>query len=529
MTAAVKYAKASDLPKSAKVVATVAIFLALAEVLFFNAMARTVGAYISADLGDISLYTMMNTIFFLCSTCMMPISCKLGDMYGRSRLILIGIAIYSVSMLCAGLSTTMAMHVIFRGGQGLGQGCMLANCLTALGEIHDGPARAKYLGMYGTVSGICNIFGPTIGGLIYDAMGWRAVFYATIVVGAIIVVLLLLKFPNIKKSTATTIDVIGFVLLTLAAGCAVFAFSWVSSRGWADPLIITLLIVAVASAVAFVIVEKRVKEPIVPMSLFKNKYFTLCVIAACAIWPCMFSSNVYFTLYAQAIRGMTATASGAILSAQAIVNTLAGIIVGFWISANKGHIKSIMIIIIGLYAVSMFIQSSCTSTTPIWLLYVMMGIIGFGNGAVMGAFTAGIQGNVSSADISGATGTLQCFQSLTGTIGLSIMGLILNTNFASRLASVVPAGLTDYVPMDTLSSYMNAGALLNMQATNDFMATLPTEAQGLFQTMISNVNSAYAASLHVVFIVLLCLLAVALVAMILLKEKQADATSEETK
>ena len=109
------------MPRSRRMIATVAIFLALAEILFFNAMARTVGTYITADLGDVNLYTLMNTIFFLCSTLAMPISCKLGDIFGRRNLIMAGIAIYSVSMLLAGLSTNMLMHVIFRGGQGLGE------------------------------------------------------------------------------------------------------------------------------------------------------------------------------------------------------------------------------------------------------------------------------------------------------------------------------------------------------------------------------------------------------------------------
>ncbi len=132
----------TEMTKQQKTVATAAIFLALAEVLFFNAMARTVGTYITADLGDVGLYTFMNTIFFLCSTLAMPLACKLGDIFGRRNLIMTGIAIYSVSMLLAGFSTTMMMHVIFRGGQGLGQGFMLANCLTALGEIHTGPDKA---------------------------------------------------------------------------------------------------------------------------------------------------------------------------------------------------------------------------------------------------------------------------------------------------------------------------------------------------------------------------------------------------
>ena len=201
------------MPRSRRMIATVAIFLALAEILFFNAMARTVGTYITADLGDVNLYTLMNTIFFLCSTLAMPISCKLGDIFGRRNLIMAGIAIYSVSMLLAGLSTNMLMHVIFRGGQGLGQGFMLANCLTALGELHTGADKAKYLGFYGTITGICNIFGPTLGGVIYDALGWRAVFYATIVVGVIVVALLLTQYPNVKKDAMAYIDIPGFVLM----------------------------------------------------------------------------------------------------------------------------------------------------------------------------------------------------------------------------------------------------------------------------------------------------------------------------
>ena len=118
------------------------------------------------------------------------------------------------------------------------------------------------------------------------------------------------------------------------------------------------------------------------------------------------------------------------------------------------------------------------------------------------------------------TATLQSFQSLTGTIGLSIMGLILNSNFSAKLAHVVPAGLTDYVAEADLAPFKTAGALVDSAGTNEFMQSLPQEAQGLFATMMDNVNSAYAGSLRVVFIVLLCLLVVAFVSMLLLKEKK---------
>lgn len=118
------------------------------------------------------------------------------------------------------------------------------------------------------------------------------------------------------------------------------------------------------------------------------------------------------------------------------------------------------------------------------------------------------------------TATLQSFQSLTGTIGLSIMGLILNSNFSARLTHVVPAGLTDYVAQEELAPYLSANALVDAAGTNEFMNSLPQEAQGLFATMIDNVNSAYAGSLRVVFIVLLCLLVVAFLSMLLLKEKK---------
>lgn len=129
-------------------------------------------------------------------------------------------------------------------------------------------------------------------------------------VGIIVVVLLLTQYPNVKKDALTYIDIPGFVLMAVSATCAVLAFNWVSTRGWTDPLVVVLLVLFVVCAIAFVFAERKSKAPLIDMGLFKNKYFVLCLLAACAIWPCMFASNAYFTLYAQSIRGMTATASG---------------------------------------------------------------------------------------------------------------------------------------------------------------------------------------------------------------------------
>lgn len=517
----------NELPKKRKIILTVTVLLCLAEILFFNGLARTVGTFIVADLGNVNLFTLMNTIFFLCSTLTMPLACKLGDKFGRSRIILIGISVYSFSMLFAGMSNTMMAHLIFRGGQGFGQGIMLANCLIAIGELYSGPEKAKYLGLYGTVTGICNVFSPTIGGLIYESFGWRWCFYGTVIVGAVLFVLLTTQFPNVRKEGKITLDIVGTLLLATASTCAVFVFSLTSQRfAWSDPTIIIMIIVAILSATAFILYEQKFTEPIVPMHLFKNRNFTLCVIAACCIWPAMFSSNAYFILYANSIRGMTAVESGAILSIQSFFSIISGIVIGWLLAKFSNSAKVILAALTGLYACFMFVQSSSTMTTPILVLTIMMSTIGFCNGAALGAFTAVIQNNLEKKLISAGTATLQCFQSLTGTIGLSVMGLILNTGFSARLANVIPEGLADLVPMEQLSNYLRADALVKSAETAEFASSLTGRAQTLFNEMIINLNNAYASSLKTVFITLFCLLSIAFIAMLMLKRNDIGSSKK---
>lgn len=175
-----------------------ALFLGLLEILFIDAMSSIVGPGIVAELGSTDLYAFMYTLTFLCNTLALPITSMLGNKSGRKYIIVAGVLVYGVSSLLAGLAGSMMFHVVMRGVQGIGKGCILGNVLAFFGESLDEQGRAKAMGFYGTLTGVVFVVAPLAGGAIGDLLGWRLTFYLSVPLTAVVLAVLLLKMPNLR-------------------------------------------------------------------------------------------------------------------------------------------------------------------------------------------------------------------------------------------------------------------------------------------------------------------------------------------
>ena len=168
----------------------VALFLGLLEILFIDAMSSIVGPGIVAELGSTDLYAFMYTLTFLCNTLALPITSMVGNKSGRKYIIVAGVLVYGVSSLLAGLAGSMMFHVVMRGVQGLGKGCILGNVLAFFGESLDEQGRAKAMGFYGTLTGVVFVVAPLAGGAIGDLLGWRLTFYLSIPLTVVVLAVL---------------------------------------------------------------------------------------------------------------------------------------------------------------------------------------------------------------------------------------------------------------------------------------------------------------------------------------------------
>lgn len=525
--------KIRDLSAGKKTLILVALFLALFLVLFLNAMGNIVGALIAGDYQNMAWYGLLYNIYYLCNTCAMPVSNKLGERYGRKPFILVGILLYGIGTTLAGFAPTMETHVVMRGIQGLGQGFIISNVLAYFAEFLDDAGRARAMGFYGTLTGIVWIIAPITGGLIGDLVGWRPIFYTALPLAIIILLILLFAMPNIKREKSTSgIDWIGEILLIVWVACIVLALSWGPTRGWNDPSIIGMLIGFVVAIILFLVNIARSKNPIITPALFRNKQYLLAVLGVILIGPSMLVVGSYLSAWVIGIVGGTATDAGFIAAVKSAVQMVLGFALGAYIG-KRGHNKLFMLSAAVIYIVSNMMFGWSGPEPPMIFVYVTAILSGYGTTVYSMCFTLHAQANVDQEHIGEATSNVQFIQSLAGTLGLSLAGMVLTSSFAGRLAGVIPNDLLSYASADQLAAFANADVLTNPTLYTDFLATLPADGQALFMQMIDNVQAAYSSSMGDMFLTVSILCVIAFVCILFMKnmdkaKKNAPAETSST-
>ena len=388
--------------------------------------------------GNQAAFTWVVTATLLATTVSTPIWGKLADLTNRKLLIQISLVIFTLGSILAGFSQDTGTLILFRVLQGLGAGGLTALVQVVMADIISPRERGKYMGLLGAVMAVATVGGPLVGGIVTDSIGWRWNFYIAVpfAVAAIIVLQLTLKLPKVRKKV--TIDYLGAVLI--AAGVSLLLI-WVTLAGnnfdwnsWQTYLMVGGSVVLLGLAVW---VELTVKEPIIPMTLFKNRTFTLAVVASISVGVAMFGTSVFLGQYMQLARGATPTESG-LLTIPMIGGVLvSSTIVGQLIS-RTGTWKRYMVVGSILLTIGVSLMSTLRYDTSYVLVAVFMFIMGSGVGMVMQNLVLVVQNSVDPRQLGVASASVAFFRSLGGTIGVSVMGAVLGT----QVAQFVKDGLT---------------------------------------------------------------------------------------
>jgi len=387
--------------------------------------------------GDQTAYTWVVTATLLATTVTTPIWGKLADLVNRKLLLQLSLVIFVVGSALAGFSQDTTFLIIFRVFQGLGAGGLTALAQIVMADIISPRERGRYMGLFGAVMAVGTVGGPLIGGLITDAFGWRWNFYVALpfAVAAIIVLQRTLKLPKLKQRKVT-IDYAGAILI---AGGVSLLLVWVSLAGqagqfeWLSWTSFWMVLGSVLLLIAAVIVELRVKEPIIPLGLFKNRTFTFAVIASISVGVAMFGTSVFLAQYMQLARGATPTQSG-LLTLPMIIGLMgSSVIVGQFIS-RTGKWKRYMVTGSILLTIGLFLMGTISYDTNYVLLSVYMLVLGAGVGMVMQNLVLVVQNSVSPRELGTASSSVTFFRSLGGTAGVSVMGSILGTTVAGLMS-----------------------------------------------------------------------------------------------
>ncbi|MDN4598232.1 MDR family MFS transporter [Leifsonia sp. F6_8S_P_1A] len=384
--------------------------------------------------GDQTAYTWVVTSTLLATTVSTPIWGKLADLLNRKLLIQLALVLFVLGSALAGFSQDTNMLIGFRVVQGLGAGGLTALSQIIMADIISPRERGRYMGLFGGIMAVGTVGGPLIGGLLTDSIGWRWNFFVGVPVAIIAIILLqfTLKLPK-RPARTVRIDYLGAVLL---AGGVSLLLIWVSLAGkdfdWWSAQTFWMVGIAVALLIGMVITELVVKEPIIPLGMFKNRTFTLAVIASISVGVAMFGTSVYLGQYMQLARGATPTESGLLTLPMIFGLLLSSMVVGNLIS-RFGRWKGYMIAGSVLLAVGLYLMSTIEFDTNYVLVSVYMLILGAGVGMVMQNLVLIVQNTVQPEQLGAASSNVAFFRSLGGTIGVSVMGSVLGTTVVNSM------------------------------------------------------------------------------------------------
>jgi EmrB/QacA subfamily drug resistance transporter len=389
--------------------------------------------HIVADLQGFNLYAWVSSIYMITSAIAIPIAGKLSDIYGRRVFYLIGVSIFLAFSLSCGLSQNMTELVVFRAFQGIGGGIMMTNAFTVIADIFPPNERGKYQGLLSACCSVASVIGPTTGGFLTDKISWNWVFFINIPIGLVAIFIFVKFFPAFKmEKVKHNIDYLGVAALILVIAPAMLILSWGGvDYTWNSPLIIAMLVFVAVMLETFLIIESRAKEAIIPLSLFKSRIVSIANVMSFLTVMGMFGAMAFIPLFLQGVLGASATLSGNVQIPQSIAVMIASLIAGQFISRVGRDYRLMAAIAMGLICTGMFLLSRLTPASAYWRVIISNITIGLGMCITMPIFTLSIQNSVPYKILGVATSSNTFIHSFGGSIGMAIMGSIVNNRFFS--------------------------------------------------------------------------------------------------
>lgn len=504
------------------VLAVAGLMLALFLVALDQTVVGTALPQIIADLNGFEHYAWVTTAYLLASTAMIPVIGKLGDIYGRKWFIIAGVALFLAASALCGAAWGMTELIIFRGLQGLGAGMIFANIFTSVADIFPDPARrAKYQGVFFSVFALTSVIGPTMGGWITDNLSWRWVFYINLPLGVFSLFALPVVLHQGARRFGVKIDYLGAATITASVVSLLLSLSWVGEGyGWDATRVVVGFVVAAVLLAAFIPIELRAPEPVIPLSLFKSRVFTSAALLMFMVGIGMFGVILYTPLFVQGVLGKTATGSGTVLTPLVLTMTAMGVIVGQLIARVK-RIKPFMIIgavvmTFGIYLLTTLDPSSSQTTVALYLM-----VTGLGLGPLMPSATLAVQSTVEQSLLGVATSATQFIRSLGSTVGTAVIGSLITSGYAIYLKDNAPP----QAPGRLIKALQDPNALVSEGARNslDRAATAFPGGEQIVDQILQVARVGLSNSIHDGFVFTLVAVAFAIVAALLMKDIRLEA------
>ena len=466
--------------------ATVAMLVATFLVAIDVTVVSTAMPRIVSDLSGLKLISWVFAIYTLTTSVTTPIYGKLADLFGRKVIFIIGVILFVAGSMLSGAAHTMTQLIWFRAFQGIGAGAVMPVTFTIIGDLYPGEQRAKMSGIFSSIWGIAGLLGPLVGGFFVDQVSWRWIFYINLPVGLVSLVLITVFFhETLGEKKSHKIDYLGAISFIIGISSLLYALLNAGpgqKYAWNSGAIYGFFAVAVIFIILFAVLENRVKEPMLPPTLFKIPAILVSNVISFLAAGVIIGVNVYLPMWIQIILGHSATSSGLTLMPMSFAWPLGATFAGRYMykigSKRTTVIGGILVALGGTWLLALSLNS------PYWYFVGIMIVIGLGMGYSMTPTTVLVQAAVGWQMRGAATASNTFMRSVGQTVGVAVFGTIFNNaiiNYGNNLAGGTSKG----------------GSISNMIGTGN-LSKLPAPVQNMMKETLAH-------ALHNVFILVFIL------------------------
>lgn len=547
-----------------KLIIMVSVMASLFLVALDQTIIATALGRIVEEFNSFSSLSWIVTAYLITTTLTVPIAGKLSDLFGRRRILLIGVAIFAAASLMSGLSGSVNDLIIWRAVQGVGGGIITANAFTIVGDLFAARERGRWQGLIGAVFGLSSVIGPLLGGWLTDGAhifgavtDWRWTFFINVPIAAVALVLIAIFCPPLRHANKPKIDYAGAALLSVLLATLILAVDNTETI-FADLLsatgmsllglrMIMFSIIAIAFT-GFIYVERKAKDPIIPLRFFKNRNFVTILVTLLLFGAAFMGSILYLTQFNQQVFGATPTESGLMLLPMVGGLMLTSIVSGQIVS-RTGRYKIFMQVGFVVATLGMVALTFLNPSSSYGFEAAVMVVLGMGMGVAMPLLNLAVQNEFEQKDLGAATSSNQLFRSLGSTIGTAVFGAMLTAGILTQVPAMQNTeyikSLSGNTQVSNIGKLDDPNTLLTLNtpdvkhkitdAVTAQLGALPeqsrqpaverfTENQQEFAGKVSN---AFSNSLQHIFITASILMAIATTLVFTLKERQLKSASPE--
>jgi EmrB/QacA subfamily drug resistance transporter len=489
------------------------IFAGLMLVMLLAALDQTIVATalptIVGDLGGLDRLAWVTSAFLLAQTAVTPLYGKLGDLYGRKRILQSAVLLFLLGSALCGQASDMTELIAFRAVQGLGAGGLIVLTQAVIGDIVPPRERGRYQGLFGAVFGVASVGGPLLGGVIVQTISWRWIFYVNLPVGVVALAVLGATLPSSGARGRPSIDYLGAGLLASGLSAIVLVTSLGGTTwAWGSAEVVLVGALGLGLIGLFLAAERRAREPVLPPSLLRDRVFAVAGALSLIVGFALFGSVTFLPLYFQTVAGASPTGAGLRLVPMMVgvlaMSTLSGQLI-----SRRGRYKvfpivGTLLMCAGMVLLSRLDVGTSAATSALYLL-----VLGLGLGSVMQVLVLAVQNAVDYSVLGAATSGVTMLRGIGGSLGTAIFGTIFSTQLSNRLRG-------------TLHGQLGLEVSHGARLTGAQVAKLPPAARSVYQ-------HAYVYSLRPVFVAAAAVAALGFALSLLLQERSLrDAAATST-